>query len=415
MQFLNPSYLWALLGLLVPIAIHMWSKKQGRTIKVGSVKFLKASENPRSRSFQINELLLLFLRLLIVGLLVLIISGLSWKKSSQHSPLTYIIEASLLDTPEIKSLADEWSEHFEVRLLQKEFPTYEGEPVDSNSFQAPFYWQLAKEMQYLPTDSIVVLTRSLLKGIKGKRPNISKKIKWIVKDTDGQEEVKIGGITSNEGVELISVNSDATHLKFKKEFQPLSSIENTNIKLIEKDTIAVYLFSDPDFKAEARYIKASVQALGNYLDYPIQVKSINNTEALKLADKDMLVWLSETPISGNNGKVLQFKADKFAKTLIIRGDSPDTYYLTQRLNSENSINGHLAEHVLDILDPYIEIESIAEKHDKRTIPLDALQPNYNNESTYKSNEPIESSTVYLWAILTGLLLIERLLARYRKQ
>ena len=43
MSFAHPLYLWTLLGLLVPIAIHLWSKKEAKTIKIGSVQLLSES------------------------------------------------------------------------------------------------------------------------------------------------------------------------------------------------------------------------------------------------------------------------------------------------------------------------------------------------------------------------------------
>jgi hypothetical protein len=52
MAFLNPLYLWALLGLAIPVAIHLWSRKEGRTIKVGSIKFLKGIGSQTSQQYK---------------------------------------------------------------------------------------------------------------------------------------------------------------------------------------------------------------------------------------------------------------------------------------------------------------------------------------------------------------------------
>ena len=55
MTIKNPTYLWALLGLLVPLAIHLWSRKSGKTVKVGSTQWLIASENTCLSSVQFYE------------------------------------------------------------------------------------------------------------------------------------------------------------------------------------------------------------------------------------------------------------------------------------------------------------------------------------------------------------------------
>ncbi|MEP0086438.1 MAG: BatA domain-containing protein, partial [Maribacter dokdonensis] len=78
MSFAHPSYLWALLGLLVPIAIHLWSKKEAKTIKIGSVQWLSESKSKQSSSIQLNEWWLLVLRMGIISLLVLLMAKPQW-------------------------------------------------------------------------------------------------------------------------------------------------------------------------------------------------------------------------------------------------------------------------------------------------------------------------------------------------
>ena len=44
MSFLQPSYLWALLAIAIPIAIHLWSRKKVRTIRVGSTQYITENQ-----------------------------------------------------------------------------------------------------------------------------------------------------------------------------------------------------------------------------------------------------------------------------------------------------------------------------------------------------------------------------------
>ena len=60
MTFLNPTYLWGLLGLAVPLAIHLWSKMEGKTIKIGSIQLLTEANPKQASSIHLNELFLLF-------------------------------------------------------------------------------------------------------------------------------------------------------------------------------------------------------------------------------------------------------------------------------------------------------------------------------------------------------------------
>ena len=88
MSFAHPSYLWALLGLLVPIAIHLWSKKEAKTIKIGSVQLLSESKSRQSSSIQLNEWWLLLLRIGIISLLVVLLAKPQWYSKVSNKTLT---------------------------------------------------------------------------------------------------------------------------------------------------------------------------------------------------------------------------------------------------------------------------------------------------------------------------------------
>src|SRR5690606_33162258 len=100
MVFLNPMYLWALTGLAVPLAIHFWSRKEGKTIKVGSIQFLKESDPKQASSVKLNEIWLLILRMLVITILVLIIARPVLKGENSRTALTYLIDPSLLQKHE---------------------------------------------------------------------------------------------------------------------------------------------------------------------------------------------------------------------------------------------------------------------------------------------------------------------------
>ena len=144
MFFNNPTYLWALLGLLVPIAIHLWSNKSGKTIKVGSIQLFKESDSSKSRSIKLNEHILLVLRMLILSVLILIISEPLLKRNTKKTSLTYIIEPSLLLNNDIKKMIDTLQTDDIVRSLQTNFPEIDDVNLSSNKTRVPNYWQLAK-------------------------------------------------------------------------------------------------------------------------------------------------------------------------------------------------------------------------------------------------------------------------------
>jgi hypothetical protein len=67
MQFLNPYLLLALLGVSVPIIIHLFNRRNAREIPWGAMRFLMDSLMNRRRSLLLEEILLLASRCLLVG------------------------------------------------------------------------------------------------------------------------------------------------------------------------------------------------------------------------------------------------------------------------------------------------------------------------------------------------------------
>ena len=55
MSFLEPTYLWGLFSLLVPLVIHLINKGDVKTIKVGSVRYLTEQETKHTRQLKLNE------------------------------------------------------------------------------------------------------------------------------------------------------------------------------------------------------------------------------------------------------------------------------------------------------------------------------------------------------------------------
>jgi hypothetical protein len=79
-QFLQPIWLWAITGIAVPVIIHLWNIREGKTRKVGSIAFLTESASTRAKSLKLSELWLLLLRCLLLIMLALLISKPYWEK-----------------------------------------------------------------------------------------------------------------------------------------------------------------------------------------------------------------------------------------------------------------------------------------------------------------------------------------------
>ncbi len=74
MTFLNPLYLFGLLGVSLPVIIHLWYQKRLRRIPFSTLKFLKKSEARRFGWLKFREILILFLRCFFIASIFLALS-----------------------------------------------------------------------------------------------------------------------------------------------------------------------------------------------------------------------------------------------------------------------------------------------------------------------------------------------------
>lgn len=432
MYFLSPLYLWALLGLAVPIAIHLWSKKEGKTIKIGSIRLIKEADSKQSSSIKLNEWWLLFLRLLILSLLVFIIAEPRLKQSEQKVPITYLFEASLLEYNEIKKIIDTLDTSNSLRIFEKGFPELEREQVGNISETTPNYWQLAKDLQELRSDSIVVFTNSFISGIKGKRPSVQKNIKWILLDLGEKEEIAIKAIKKGEEVKILKAISNREKLGFETEIVSIKDprvinnssgdsiyLKNENsikgIPIEKEDALKIELYASDGFSETEFYLEAALKAISKFIDREIIVHKVQNKESINLQKADAIIWLSEEDIKGIKLPILFYQENKPAASLIIQGNLKNESILTLRLNSENSMEEHLAEELLEFLEINKELEENIEKQDRRVMPLEQFLPNEGNSALLKEETKAMDISNWFWFFLIPIIITERLLSRFRNK
>jgi hypothetical protein len=270
-------------------------------------------------------------------------------------------------------------------------------------------------MQNLNTDSIVVFTNAFLKHIKGKRPALQNHINWVPIGQVQPTTTLVGVIKREVENELISVSSNSNSLKFIKSKEEANSRMTDSIPSIEADTIRINLVAEGKLNQEGRYLKMVFSAIANYLNHPIEINSVNKKEILKSNSPELLIWLSPDPVPETTAKVLRFKEDALASSLIIKGENDQDYILTSALNSENIVNERLGIELIDILEPYSSLEQAAMPFDKRVMGMDQLQTRLKKRSSLELNQNGQDFSEYLWIGFFILLCSERLLSKHRKQ
>ncbi|MDO6472530.1 BatA domain-containing protein [Maribacter sp. 1_MG-2023] len=436
MSFAEPLYLWALLGLLVPIAIHLWSKKEAKTIKIGSVQLLSESKSRQSSSIQLNEWWLLLLRMAIISLITLVIAKPQWKSKVNNSKLTYIIEPELARNENFMARFIDLQADQDIRLLQSGLPENDIEYANSQDFRSADYWSLASEMNELKTDSIIVFTHGYTKGLKGARPETNHDINWIVLDSAQnlekpllayQKEKNIALFTANNSpvvskiatktIELgdayqLTSNGDSLQVSSSSSSSSSSSVK---IPLIQQSALEVSLVYTDSLSTDKRYIEAALAALSTYLNREIKVESFLDSELLENKEADLMIWLSTKPAPVTARKTLVFKNDSIANSLITNDENENTFYITERITTENALSGRLTENLLSILDVDEELRELQANADIRSVMEVDLETNFIESGTSKTHQVSWSLNPYLWIVLLVLLIVERFVAYKRKQ
>lgn len=423
MVFANPSYLWALLGLLVPLAIHLWSKKEAKTIKIGSIQLLDESNSRQSSSIQLNEWLLLLLRMFIIALIVLLMAGPQWRTKGNQKQITYIVEASIANEASISSVLDSLQEDSPVFLLKNGFPEWEDDADYQSDKEQPNYWQLVQKMDSLRSDSIVVFTKALVKGVKSMRPNTQKKIHWVVMELEETQDRPLLAFNRESGVELITTSSNGRTTKiYKKVLDEGFNISNDSLRLLSEepqtvplktlDTLQINLYVEEGFEREGKYIEASFSALSTFLKREIVIHKEDeptNNQA------DLNIWLHNEPKNDSEGKWLVYQENPLAKQLIASGPRENLFYLTSRLNPKNTVDQHLPEQLLQILALDNDLKAVVANADARQLDEAELKPNYVEPKRKRERATLLDISLWVFYILAGLMIVERLMSNYKKQ
>lgn len=426
MTFLNPTYLWGLLALLLPIIIHLLNKGEIKIVKVGSIKHFTSEDTKQSRKLKLNELLLLILRLLSILLLVFILAEPQLKSKIKNTPITYLVEPSLLENARIEDYLDSVAAN-STRLFSEGFPLIDEDKMPQGDIN---YWQLSQRLKELETDSVVVFTKAKLSGFKGMRISTPSSIKWVVLEDDETIEKFVGAELMGDTVKLTKVRSnneftDIAHELYSVDQPEITVLDSDSLQLQyedksvklpiwSKDTLQIGISYEEEFEAEMRYFSAAFEAVSQYSGYKLNVNATEKDDLLP-EGLDFLVWLKNKPIPETEIAVLKFQSDSLSNQLIKKGDKKNIYYLTERLTIENVLNEALSESLLEILITRPELQKAMAIYDERSLPENEVMSEINEVEKIIKPTKLLSISNWLWVFVVITLIIERFLAKIRKQ
>jgi hypothetical protein len=420
MQFLNPIWLWGLTGLLIPIGIHLLSRKEGRTIKVGSIRHLEDSATRQFKSIHLNEYLLLAIRSLLITLLVFLLSDFVFNGVDENKKWL-LIEKGLEDDDKFGVLIDTLHKSgFEIRSLAEGFPNLS----DSLNFEEKTdYWLLVQDLQTKGVDQAVVLSYSYVKRFKGRRIPLPENLQWISKSPEVNEFTLSTTQISEDSVAVKVGETNASQTSFKEIRSAINAQQNTFSSSLERiqrpDTISIAIVYDPAFRYDKDIITAAFHAIDKSIISVVTMKDYLASEFSANNKSDWTIWLSEKTAAGLTGNVIHYQHTSRDKDLFepeVNSTRDNFWILTKRLNEEIALRKNLSVQLALILTQNPEDKGKVNDFDQRTLPdLLLWSKRSSAATTYKATMSAASSEKILTIAFLIVLLLERWLSFKRKQ
>ena len=333
MGLLNPIWLWGLTGLMIPVAIHLLSRKDMRIIQIGSLRHLVNSTTRQAIRIRLNAYGLLALRCLIIALLAVLLAGL-YVRSAGNTTRWLVVESGLEQTSQWKHFVDSLvSNGYELRRLQQGFPLV---TANESGQPTPDYWSLAQQLSRIQPDRCFVISRDRAAGFAGLRTPIDNSITWLTSSPDSSRFViavnrslpdtvvaRVGSSNDRHTIyESIKVPSQESSLLQKwtqlpatavsaapaADAQQNNSSSNTVSSTLqhtaqELSTIRVVISGTKVIEEERRIVEAAIQAISTEAVVPIQYRFLEPGSA---PEGDWLIWLSpDEPPANNISRIIQ--------------------------------------------------------------------------------------------------------------
>ena len=298
MHLLYPIGLIALAGLLIPLIIHLWKLKQGKTLRIGSIALLGASAPFTSRSYQITDWLLLILRMLLIALLAFLLAEPYLKKEKNEGPKKGWV---LLEKSQLPSVYKTHKQDFDS-LIKAGYELHDfGMGFQKMSLEDTLggnnkaliqtsaekqgsvsHYALLRELnaQLQPNFPVYLFADRKLQHMGGMEAQVDFRLIW--KEIEGTDT-------------LATWSSSFAH----KTFEASSTPAITTIKRLDegqddvKTKVLIYGAEHPE---DVKYLRAAIEAIAQETKRNIEVSMFNvkNTNGLNF---DAGFWISNKPVS----------------------------------------------------------------------------------------------------------------------
>jgi len=346
MNFIQPLYLWALAGISVPVAIHLLSRREGKVVRIGSLRHVGESNTSRFKSLRLNEIWLLLARCMMIAWLALLLSGAQCSSGgSKASSKWLLIEHGMHRDKNVIQLIDSLTrEEFELRCLAEGFPLYD----EDDSVATVDYWGLADELRARRDHEIIVLSYSLVNRFAQKRISRPSNVLWISVDPGDREFAALARRINPDSIAIRLGKSDATGTTYSHAViashvsqnwvSPTSTMDS--ILILPIDTIKISVIGDDEHNNDARMLRAALNVIEK--EFSIRLSETKPENA------DWTFWLSPgRPLVKPGGNLVLMIPQP--STRLIHQTSHSEWSITRHLTPDEAVGSHLVTELAVVL------------------------------------------------------------------
>lgn len=318
LQLLNPIALLAATAVLLPILVHLWRERTGKTLRIGSIILLSNNNRTRSNSLRIYNWPLFLLRCLLVLLLAFLLAKPVWQKtpiagSSKGWILIPKAERRLAYTQYKTQIDSLLAAQWELHDLGEGFHRYSiTEPLapptqlESKEAGAPrIYlegeaesadmatWSLLKDLDAaLPSGyPLQVFTSNRQVQYQGTRPATHLALRWhsyAAADTVITTHTA-AWITPGQALKTLEQNASAAGIQYAMTTMAMPPQD------IEVDTSIQRITLYPGrHAADAGYLKAALQAIAEVSEHRFSIQSLADDQ-LPALPQQLIIQLNASP------------------------------------------------------------------------------------------------------------------------
>ncbi|GGF05026.1 hypothetical protein GCM10011383_15210 [Hymenobacter cavernae] len=328
--------------MLVPVAIHLWNRRPGRLVQVGSLRWLSTAANRRMRNLKLEQWLLLLLRAAIIAVLALALADPARRLLPPPRHGQVLLSPDLLHSTSlvaVRSTVDSLRRQgYELRQLGPGLPrlsaaqwrrfdslaTAINTPSDFKPSPDNLWARVQQAADSLPERPLRVFTLANQRAFQGTRPALPAAVRWqTVPSPDSSSWLQaayklptadslrlvlgfsneaattfrtlVVAASSASGGEIRVANLPPLRYEPRSDGQAVLRPESGEAVPVQTAALRLTIYYDAAHAQDGKYLRAALRAAS--LGLPTApLLTVSTTPPATNQHFDWLFWLSDAPV-----------------------------------------------------------------------------------------------------------------------